>query len=154
MRRRTSLASRYQGDFHGVNATPLIDVVMCLIIFFLIVGKLSTDRGFAVKLPDSPVGKDEKSTNVAIVTVAPPPPGVTPGPGWAALGVVVQLDGEETNDAAALQSVIRNRLLERPDLSVQVRADRDLAFGAVDPVLTALGQAGVKSVRLATERSR
>lgn len=154
MRRRSSIAARYQSDFHGVNATPLIDVVMCLIIFFLIVGKLSTDRGYAVRLPASGVGREESNKHVIIVTIARPPEGVTPGPGWAALGVVVQLDGEETNDAPALEAMIRSKILERSDVSVQVRADRELAFGAVEPVLRALGQAGAKSVRLATERAR
>src|SRR5437588_7551778 len=38
----------------GVNVTPLIDIVMCLIIFFMLVAKIGVSRGIdaAIKLPD------------------------------------------------------------------------------------------------------
>ena len=152
--RRRRLITANGTQFHGINATPLIDVVMCLIIFFLIVGKLATDRGWRVNLPDSGVGREETNKNVLIVTVARIPEGVTPTPGWGPLGVVVQLDGDETSDSKALETLVRGKIMAQSGLSVQVRADRELPFGAVEPVLRALGQAGAKSVRLATERTR
>src|ERR1700678_2464720 len=39
----------------GVNVTPLIDIVMCLIIFFMLVAKIGVTRGVdkSIKLPDS-----------------------------------------------------------------------------------------------------
>ena len=39
--KRRSFASSQSHEFHGINVTPMIDVVMCLIIFFLVVSSLA-----------------------------------------------------------------------------------------------------------------
>src|SRR5450432_1902027 len=46
----------------GVNVTPLIDVVMCLIIFFLLATKIGVSDGGdkAIDIPVSILGKDLK----------------------------------------------------------------------------------------------
>jgi biopolymer transport protein ExbD len=158
--RRRSITGQ-QSHFEGINATPLIDVVMCLIIFFLIVGKLATDRGAAVKLPESAAGAEERSRNVLVVTVARlPGAGVTANASpsraaatWADLGVRVQLDGDDQRDSKSLEGAVRIRMAGSPELSVQVRADRDLPFGLIEPVLRACGNAGAKGVRFAAERT-
>ncbi|MFN7022096.1 MAG: ExbD/TolR family protein, partial [Phycisphaerales bacterium] len=67
--------------------------------------------------------------------------------------ITVQVDGETVADAAALESAVRGRILAAPLTSIQVRADRALSFGNVEPVLRACGQGGARSVRLATERA-
>jgi len=41
----------------GVNVTPLIDVVMCLIIFFMLVAKIGVKTGSIVNLPQTIIGK-------------------------------------------------------------------------------------------------
>ena len=42
----------------GVNVTPLIDVVMCLIIFFMLVAKIGVSTGAAkMELPETILGK-------------------------------------------------------------------------------------------------
>src|SRR5947207_1197401 len=43
----------------GVNVTPLIDIVMCLIIFFMLVTKIGVSRGEdkEIELPASIIGK-------------------------------------------------------------------------------------------------
>src|SRR6187455_3217371 len=46
----------------GVNVTPLIDIVMCLIIFFMLVAKIGIDTGADSKIaiPASILGTDIK----------------------------------------------------------------------------------------------
>lgn len=147
-------------SIEAINVTPLIDVVMCLIIFFLIVGKLSTDRGVQVRLPESIRGSDETSASVMIVTVARLAEAsgdiIDNSSGWKVYGVTVQADGEPMSDAKSLEAAVRGKLAAAPGggagLSIQIRADRDLPFGSVEPVLRACGQAGAKSVRFAAER--
>jgi biopolymer transport protein ExbD len=147
-----------QSSFDAVNVTPLIDVVMCMIIFFLIVGKLATDRGLAVRLPESIRGSEETSPAVLIVTVAKfdqaPERIGEQSAFWKPYGITVQADGEVMTDAKALETAIRGKMAAIPTTSIQVRAHRDLAWGAVEPVLRTCGQAGAKSVRLATERAQ
>ncbi len=151
MRRRKITGSH--ATFEGINATPLIDVVMCLIIFFLVVGKLATDRGYAVPLPGSKVGQDESSANVMVVTVAQRADGrQAAGSVWDRLGITVQADGEVCPDVAFLEASVRSRLKKAKDTSIQVRGDKFLQFGQIEPVLRACGQAGAKSVRFATEK--
>ncbi len=145
----------------GVNATPLIDVVMCLIIFFLLVGKLASDRGAAVRLPDSLSGREEQSASVLVVTISPLPDAPiatdvgTPGErGWASLGVSVQADGQTLADARELEATVRSALAKDAAASIQLRADRDLPFGTVEPVLRACGNAGAKAIRFAAEKQQ
>src|ERR1700683_47518 len=43
----------------GVNVTPLIDIVMCLIIFFMLVAKIGVSTGAEkMDIPQSIVGSD------------------------------------------------------------------------------------------------
>src|SRR4051812_31371187 len=46
----------------GVNVTPLIDIVMCLIIFFMLVAKIGVDTGAdnKIAIPESIRGLDIK----------------------------------------------------------------------------------------------
>lgn len=137
--------------FEGINVTPLIDVVMCLIIFFLIVGKLSADRSQQVKLPETRHGESAKAQDPMVVDVLHAAAGA-PGAAW--LGGVgrVLVSGREVADATMLENILRDRILDRPGTAIEVRADRDLPYAAVEPVLRAAGKAGARSVRLATEK--
>ena len=102
MRLRRSLTSPPAAE--GINATPLIDVVMCLILFFLIVGKLSSENGPMVHLPQTGVGQDEQSAAVLIVTVSKAAEG-EPRTGWSAYGVTVHADGLPSDNAKSLESL-------------------------------------------------
>lgn len=142
----------------------MIDVVMCLIIFFLLVGKLATDRSAALRLPQSSQGETEKAADILVVSITRNPGGVgasisTPATGapskagWPALVPTVLIEDRSMPDASSLERLVRTRLSERPAAVVQVRAERDLAYGAVQPVLSALARAGATTVRLALERA-
>src|SRR4051794_25206662 len=49
-----------------VNVTPLIDIVMCLIIFFMLVAKIGVDTGVdrTIAIPASVLGTDIKLMDV------------------------------------------------------------------------------------------
>jgi biopolymer transport protein ExbD len=128
------------GLFGEINVTPLIDVVMCLIIFYLMVGKLATDRKTRVNLPDSAIGA-EAEPQVLVVNVLP---------GGQAGRVIVE--NKPLEDAASLELLVRDRLDAQPGTIVQIRAEQDLPFGIVSPVMLACTKAGAKDVRLAAER--
>lgn len=142
----------------------MIDVVMCLIIFFLLVGKLATDRSAALRLPVSSQGEAEKASDTLVVSVTrtPPPgggggaesaPSATQAAGaWNAAVPFVIAEDRALEGPGALERLVRTRLAERPLCVVQVRAERDLSYGSVQPVLSALARGGAKTVRLALER--
>ena len=154
MRRRTLNSIGH--PIEGINATPLIDVVMCLIVFFLLVGKMAADKGAGIRLPQTAVGELDKAADVIVVTVAGAPSAVgAPGsPTWPAGVPGVSVDQSDMNSPLSMETYIRSRLAERPLCVVQVRAERDLNYGQVQPVLAAIARGGATTVRLAMERAQ
>jgi biopolymer transport protein ExbD len=58
----------------GVNVTPLIDVVMCLIVFFMLVAKIGVKTGATkLDLPETQIGKkiDELGDNIILNVTDP-----------------------------------------------------------------------------------
>ena len=141
MRRRTSLPVSHAGK---INVTPLIDVVMCLIIFYLLVGRLAMDRQAGVKLPGSAVGADVPYASSLIINVLT-------GEGDASAGVMI--DGR-TVDPAVLRERLTLHAGAEPGSAplVQIRADRRLPYSSVSPILAACREAGLTSVLLTTHR--
>ena len=63
----------------GVNVTPLIDIVLCLIIFFMLVAKIGVDTGADrnIDIPTSILGTDIKDMgNTLVLNVVNGPTGV------------------------------------------------------------------------------
>ncbi|MFM9994736.1 MAG: ExbD/TolR family protein [Phycisphaerales bacterium] len=139
MRRRLLYTARPFGD---VNVTPLIDVVMCMIIFFLIVGKMAADQRAQLRLPETSTGSSRPAQDVLVVNILAD----------TDRGARVIVDNEQIG-AEQLGLLVRARLAEKPATVVQVRASRELAYGAVRPVLEACRAAGVPSLRLAAEHA-
>lgn len=144
MRHRRLHRSRSFGE---INVTPLIDVVMCLIIFYLMVGKLAGDRRTSVDLPETQVGKESEAAAlvVNIVSVA--------GDGWPGPGAQVVVDRAVMAGAENLEQLVRDRLGSHPGTAVQLRAEKDLGWELISPVLRSCTRAGASNIRLATERS-
>jgi biopolymer transport protein ExbD len=151
MRLRRTSAQHH--SFHGINATPLIDVVMCLIVFFLLVGKLAVDQGGGVLLPRSGAGKTDPAENMLTVNIAPVPAEGTPAgvEGWAP-GATASVLGQVVPSASLMEALVREKLAQDPKAVVQIRAHRDLPFGAVEPVVRACGRGGATTIRLVTEK--
>jgi hypothetical protein len=65
----------------GVNVTPLIDIIMCLIVFFMLVTKVGVSRGVdkSIKLPNLIYGaKISDMGDTLTINVHKPTNGVTP----------------------------------------------------------------------------
>jgi biopolymer transport protein ExbD len=131
-----------QHPFGKINVTPMIDVVMCLIVFYLIVGKLAADQRTTIRLPTSTTGVEEKTQDTLIINVMP-----TRGDAPARF-VIDTLDVSPEN----LQAAIRDRLMDTQDVVVELRGSRELTYSAIAFAMRACKEAGVESVRLATER--
>jgi biopolymer transport protein ExbD len=128
------------GPAGKINVTPLIDVVMVLIIFYLIVGKMASDRKAPVSLPSSAIGTSEEGGGKTIVLTIRDQSGKAQ----------VLLDGAEITNIASLVPMLTG--MDASKRVVQLRADKTLAYGAVAPVLEACRSAGIASVKLATQR--
>jgi len=129
-----------------VNMTPLIDVVLCMIVFFLIVGRLAETQRSPMELPESISGRADMPQDSFVINIDPGGRDGDPG-----AGPIVMVD-DEIVGYAAVTSLLRARLSREPNVVVQIRAPRDAPFGLVEPALDACAEAGVRDVRLATRR--
>jgi biopolymer transport protein ExbD len=128
-----------------INVTPMIDVIMVLIVFYLIVGKLAGERRSAMDLPRSVAGVASALPESVFVNVAPipaAPAGARP---------IYTVD-REVVAPSQLPAAIERQLARRPGATLHIRADRSLPYSAVAPVIEAARAAGAGSVRLATQR--
>lgn len=122
-----------------VNVTPMIDVVMCLIVFYLMVGQLASTRAAGVRVPETAEGLPAGASAGDAIVIGVRPDGA------------LSIDGAPT-DADRLEGELRGRVARRPEVRVEVRADRDAPFGVVRPALSAAREAGLGEVDLVTER--
>jgi len=134
------IRARHHGAPAGkINVTPLIDVVMVLIVFYLIVGKLASDRGARVDLPRTNGATMQSGAGVVITVVN------------EAGALRIYVDNQETPQNL-LADAVRARM---PELSsgtqattLSLRADRSLPYSSVAPVIDACREAGVANLRL------
>jgi len=137
MRRRVLHAQHGIGK---INVTPMIDVVMCLIIFYLIVGKLAAQR---ITLPKSAAGLTDAGPKPLVIEVSATDSAET------RLSVA-----DRPVDFAALESIVRDAAGANATRAIEIRASRDLPYEKLAPVLKACRAAGLTTVRLAAERAR
>lgn len=133
-------------DIGKVNVTPMIDVVMCLIIFYLLVGRLAMSSRVD-NLPSSGSGSTSNSASAVVVDVVET--------GQAGREPVISVDGV-AGDLAGLEAVLTARGGGTPGQAagteVQIRASKDLPYAKLAPVLAVCRRAGLTSVRLVAER--
>lgn len=138
MRRRSIIPD--SGVSSRVNVTPMIDVVMVLIVFYLLVGQLALDRRASIALPASTTGEEQRSEIDPIVI------------GISREGVR-SLNGDEM-ELVRIEAQISGMLARAPETPIRVRADRQAPYRLVRPVLNMLRDMGVGRVELVTEQQR
>ncbi|MBL0920674.1 MAG: biopolymer transporter ExbD [Phycisphaerales bacterium] len=126
-----------------VNATPLIDVVLCMIVFFLIVGRLAETQRTPMRLPESSVGSAQMPPDSFVVNIIP---------GEGGVGAQVIVNNADVG-FEGIEPALRERLERQPNVVVQIRAPRDAPYGLIEPALEACAKAGAPEFRLATERA-
>lgn len=119
----------------GVNVTPLIDVVMCLIIFFMLVAKIGVDTGADrnIDIPTSILGTDIKDMgNTLVLNVVNGPTGVPdPQPIVTAL-VVEKATGRSVMQELKLNDSVNGKPLDQllEVLKLYRHGDQNLKNGA------------------------
>ena len=136
------------GTVGKLNVTPLIDVIMVLIIFFLLVGRLAdqtrADREVKITLPATSSGTVADGNDRAII--------ITVDGAQAEGGAqpTVLLDGELVGTAEALRAKLES--MGAKGRSVHLRADRSTPYATISPSVEACRDAGVVSIKLISQR--
>ncbi len=125
----------------GFNITPLIDILLVLIIFFILTWNFSRDeKELALKLPSATQGQDSKPRPGEIILNVMPD------------GVVVL--NRRNLDLASLQELLANVSKEFPDQAVILRADKSVAYKHVVAVLDTCRAASIYNVAFATAKDQ
>jgi biopolymer transport protein ExbD len=130
-------ASRHQvEELPHINMTPMVDVVLCLLIFFMAATRLYDwdEDQFRVRVP--------VVSDAAPLTAAPDDLTLT----IARPGTV--LVGTKAYDLPALTALLTEARNRYPDQGVLVRGDASLSYQHVADVLAACEAAGIRNVRL------
>ena len=122
------------------NLTPLIDVVLMLVIFFLVATVFRVAPGLALDLPNSTTAKNVTVTEVR-VTVA---------------GENEVWVGNTRTSLSQLDGVIKNAVSGKnlKTLRVVVEGGKDTSYQVVVAVLDVLRQNQIVGVNLMTKRSQ
>ncbi|HPM22795.1 MAG TPA: biopolymer transporter ExbD [Phycisphaerae bacterium] len=135
-----------------LNLAPMVDVMMCLIIFFLLASRMVAAEHYPVDLPWALAARNVESAELgprATITVRR-----ANGGDDEAEYVVADWDGERIVERVLLADDIRRLLTDRAaraergnqKLRCVIRADRQVMYKHVEVVLRACGLAKVSDV--------
>ena len=131
------LSDRNQVDeLPQINMTPMVDVVLCLLVFFMAATRLYDwdENQFVVNVP--------QVADAAPLTAAPDDLSLTiVKPGVVAVG-------ETTYDLESLAEVLRDARERYAEQGVVIRGDSTLNYQDLADVLSACDTAGIRNVRL------
>jgi biopolymer transport protein ExbD len=141
------------------NVTPLIDIVMCLIIFFMLVAKIGVSTGAEkMDIPESIMGNPiTDMDNTLTLNVRP---GAVDEPQVTAL--IQNANGEhkqtelQLRDPATGQNQLLNTLKlyrsQNEQFKVIIRGEADMPYRFLSPVLIACADANVRNVNFNTKK--
>jgi len=152
-----------------VNVTPLVDIVMCLIIFYMLVAKIGVSTGAeAMDIPESLIGTSIGDMgNCVLLNVRHPDVDADKiylgeaGPGkWPRVTVLGQdvplekydADGKGTG-VYPLRELLTMYKKQNPDFKVIIRAEKELHYQYLEPILITCAEAGAKNVDFNTRPS-
>ena len=142
-----------------MNMTPLIDVTFLLIVFFMLVNNIVASESVPLLPPklEDPTTRDLGDVDKIVVSLVPLPfdgsdraddPLNHPG---AAQHLRMGLERFELDQLAAFTDRLRARRAEAPETSVLLRADAAAHYREVEPVMTAITNAGIGTVHLVAQ---
>jgi biopolymer transport protein ExbD len=123
-------------DAPVINMTPMVDVILCLLVFFMAATRLYDwdENEFVVNVPEV--------SEAAPLTAAPDDLALT----ISRRGAVVV--GEKTYDLNGLVVLLREARAQYVNQGVLVRGDASLTYQDLADVLSACDEAGIRNVKL------
>ena len=151
------------------NVTPLIDVVMCLIIFFMLVAKIGVDTGADRKMtiPATIKGREiEDMGNTLTLNVRENPGLDQPIVTALIKGELRELKLVDTTTGVRQLLVELQRVrygndlkaggsfqnADNPEFKIILRGEEDMPYRFLEPVLLTCAEAGVRNVNFNTRK--
>lgn len=143
----------------GVNVTPLIDIVMVLIIFFMLVAKIGVSRGEdeSIPLPSAILGVSLDSlSNTLTLNIHYNRAGDEPLVSALINGTMKEIPVSKKYASGTdpeLQRVLEEfHNVNKDKSNIILHADRDLPYVQLEQVLVPIAQAGILNVSYETKQ--
>ena len=156
---------RHIPESHGEhpNVVPLIDVMLCIIVFYMLAAKIGVASGAdeSIRIPVTTLGKElgeVGSTNTLILNVRervgePLVTAMVDGGSGGLQEIAVE---DRRAGTRPLRDTLRSLLIgkdgqpntadDNPNLKVIVRGDTEMTYKTFMPVMLSVNEAGVKNV--------
>lgn len=121
-----------------VDLTSMLDIVFIMLIFFIVTSSFVKESGVEVNRPQAAHASSQKDAGIFIAITA---------------SNDVYIDKRRV-DVERVQAVLVTVLLDKPDASLVIQADKHSYNGTVVEVMDAAKGAGVDKIALATEDKR
>jgi len=121
-----------EDGIHGINVTPLVDIMLVLLIIFMVATRLEEPGALGVDLPHASTAADPPLSYFKLVV---------------AKDGSIRLNGR----AATLPEIEAAARNTTPDASVEVAADKGVEYDRVVRVVDAVRRGGVHKLALSTE---
>jgi biopolymer transport protein ExbD len=142
----------------GVNVTPLIDVVMVMIIFFMLIAKIGVTTGAdaSIDVPSSILGTDLKTLSDTLTLNVREGPADEP-----MVTALVDGSGRQAQEIKLLDKLTNTRPLlkllqmahqQNANVKVIIRGEKEMSYRFLEPVLITCMEANVKSVAFNTSK--
>jgi biopolymer transport protein ExbD len=117
----------------GIDMTPMLDIVFIMLIFFIVTSSFIKESGITVQSPSAASASEQPKGNI-LIAVSPE------GEIW--------IDRKPV-DVRAVRAAVERMLVDQPDSTVVIQADRNSRSGLVIQVMDQVRLAGVQDVALA-----
>ncbi|HKQ46654.1 MAG TPA: biopolymer transporter ExbD [Phycisphaerae bacterium] len=122
-----------------LNLAPMVDVMMCLLIFFMLATRMVEQEISRIDLPVARAAQDpeggDRDRRIVI--------NIADADGRGAPRYLIR---EEPRSLAEVLNHIDTQAQEHPDITCMIRADRRLPYGHIDAVLQGCARAGVSDI--------
>ena len=127
--------SEDEGAMSDINVTPLVDVMLVLVIILLVTAPLLT-QSVHVNLPKTAeTTADTKEQPLQL--------------GVDAQGIIT-LNKVPMADLAALETALKDELLQNPEIGLHLYADQDVVYAKVAEVMATVQHAGIAKIAFVT----
>ncbi len=139
-----ALAVRNEGKKvnSDINVTPMVDVMLVLLIIFMVVTPM-LQKGVSVELAktNNPVQMPDADKEDALLVAV-------------ARDGTIYFGSDKVKDPADLTRIVKDKLANKVDKKVFVKADARAKYGAVVEVVDNVRSAGVDQLGLLTEQNK
>jgi biopolymer transport protein ExbD len=135
-----AMATKIGSYNSDINVTPMVDVMLVLLIIFMVITPM-LQKGVNVDLAKTknPVAMEDADKEDAILIAVE-------------RGGAIYFDTEKVNSPAELTTKVQDKLSNRQDKKIYIKADGRAQYGTVVAVVDDVRAAGVDQVGLLTEQ--